>query len=237
MNPKVPAAKGFTGECNFIRISNEICVVDETNPTQGNLQSEPTSATGTDSFNRSTNWTAAPAVGDNDVQRTLTGLSLGNLATNPYPPNQDGSGTGGYMNSETSQSMDTGHSPSTTQSSSNRPTPNSSTDSEPRQNKPGQQSTRNGSFEISPTDTGSRGPVADTRAMSSFFQGQPDYTDISATGMTPDNGNGVFAMPETPGRGFDVPPGWEMSGQTTGLTPVGEGVFRQLMGLSPMDPM
>lgn len=76
--------------------------------------------------------------------------------------------------------------------------------------------------------------------MASFFRGDPDYSGINATGMSPDNGgssaNG-FTMPETPGTGFEVPPGWEMSSGTTGLTPVGEGVFRQLMGLSPMDPM
>jgi len=73
--------------------------------------------------------------------------------------------------------------------------------------------------------------------MSSFFSGNPDYSSIPATGMTPDAN---FSMPETPGRDFAVPTGWEMSGQTTGLTPVGEGVFRHLMGLGPMgqmDPM
>ena len=57
--------------------------------------------------------------------------------------------------------------------------------------------------------------------------------------MTPDSN--AFSMPETPGRAFDVPSGWEMNnqmnGQTTGLTPVGEGVFRHLLGLGPMDPM
>lgn len=71
--------------------------------------------------------------------------------------------------------------------------------------------------------------------MSSFFANQPDYSGISSTGMTPDSN--AFVLPETPGRGFDVPAGWEMSQQSTGLTPVGEGVFRQLMGLGPMDPM
>jgi hypothetical protein len=70
--------------------------------------------------------------------------------------------------------------------------------------------------------------------MSSFFSTQPDYSSIPATGLTPDNN---FSMPETPGRSFDVPSGWEMSNQTTGLTPVGEGVFRTLMGLGSMDPM
>jgi hypothetical protein len=71
--------------------------------------------------------------------------------------------------------------------------------------------------------------------MSSFFSTQPDYSNIVPTGLTPDN---TFTMPETPDRSFDVPSGWEMNNQqTTGLTPVGEGVFRTLMGLGPMDPM
>lgn len=70
--------------------------------------------------------------------------------------------------------------------------------------------------------------------MSSFYGHPNDFNNIPATGMTPGND---FSMPETPGRGFDVPAGWEMGQQGTGLTPVGEGVFRQLMGLGPMDPM
>ena len=71
--------------------------------------------------------------------------------------------------------------------------------------------------------------------MGSFFQGTTDFSNIQSSGLTPDNT--TFSMAETPGRQFEVP-GWEMSNtQTTGLTPVGEGVFRQLMGLGPMDPM
>ncbi len=52
-----------------------------------------------------------------------------------------------------------------------------------------------------------------------------------SSGLTP---NTAFSMPETPGsREFNVSGGWEMSGQ--GLTPIGEGVFRELMGMGPMD--
>jgi len=69
--------------------------------------------------------------------------------------------------------------------------------------------------------------------MSSFFSTQPYYSSIPV-GLTPDN---TFSMPETSSRSFNVPSGWEMNNQTTGLTPVGEGVFRTLMGLGPMDPM
>jgi hypothetical protein len=159
---------------------------------------------------------------------------MGNMTTNPYLSERDSSGTGGYVNSEASASVDTGLSPDT-QSSSNRPTPNSGSSDSRSSLRPGQQSSGSGSYETSPAASASRLPATDGRAMSSFFATQPDYSNISSTGMTPDNN--AFVMPETPGRGFDVPPGWEMSQQTTGLTPVGEGVFRQLMGLSPMDPM
>lgn len=69
--------------------------------------------------------------------------------------------------------------------------------------------------------------------MDAFFATQPDYSSTNPPGLTPD----PFNMPETPGRDFPIPNGWEMSQQTTGLTPVGEGMFRQLMGLGPMDPM
>jgi hypothetical protein len=51
-------------------------------------------------------------------------------------------------------------------------------------------------------------------------------------GLASDN---PFNIPETPSR--DFPPGWEMTEQTTGLTPIGEGVFRHLYGLGPLDPM
>jgi hypothetical protein len=64
-------------------------------------------------------------------------------------------------------------------------------------------------------------------------EGTHDHRTIPTTGLTPDN---TFSMPATPGRDF-APPGWETNGQTTGFTPIGEGVFRQLYGLGPLDPM
>jgi hypothetical protein len=85
--------------------------------------------------------------------------------------------------------------------------------------------------------------------MAAFFTGQPDYTGISASGLTPEgsaslSGQAIqdgFAAPETPGRGFEVPNGWEMGNSNgmggSGMTPIGEGVFRHLMGLGSMDPM
>jgi len=172
-----------------------------------------------------------PAEHEQNVQQTLRGLALGTRPVSAYDIN-----SGGYVNSENSNNADTGLSPDTTQSGSNRPTPNSSTPSESR---PAMQAAQNNSggtsYETSPASSHqSRIPATDGRSLGSFFQTQPDYSGITATGLTPEN---AFSMPETPGRDFPVPQGWEMSQQTTGLTPVGEGVFRQLMGLGPMDPM
>lgn len=169
-----------------------------------------------------------------DVQRTLQGLAIGSISRNTYGLGESSSG---YVNSESSNANDSGLSPNTGNSGSDRPTPNSTTPSESRANiKPGQTS-GGASYETSPASShNARVPAAtDTPLMSAFYATQPDYSNVSSTGMTPDNN--AFTMPETPGREFQVPPGWEMSGQTTGLTPVGQGVFNQLMGLSPMDPM
>ena len=169
-----------------------------------------------------------------DVQRTLQGLAIGSLPRNTYGL---GDSSSGYVNSESSNANDTSLSPNTGNSGSDRPTPNSSTPSESRANlKPGQTS-GGASYETSPASShNARLPAAtDARSMSAFFAAQPDYSNVPSTGMTPDNN--AFTMPETPGREFQVPPGWEMSGNTTGLTPVGQGVFNQLLGLGPMDPM
>jgi hypothetical protein len=217
-------------------MADEVSLVDDPSPTRTNSQSEPASATrSTGMGNGGSDWTntAAPHQGS-DVHKTMQGLALGDINNNPFI--SEGSGTGtGYVNSEASASVDTGLSPDA-QSNSSRPTPNSSTGSDSRSNlQPGQSASGTTSYETSPAASGPRVPTTDGRLMGSFFANQPDYSSIPSSGMTPDNS--AFALPETPGRVFDVPPGWEMSQQTTGLTPVGEGVFRQLMGLGPMDPM
>lgn len=131
------------------------------------------------------------------------------------------SGSSAYMNSGSSNGGDTGLSPDTGHSGSNRPTPNSTSPSETRS---GQKSSTGSSYQTSPemlhgTQPPNKEAVRDRRGVS--------------TGLTPDN---TFSMPETPGRDF-APPGWETNGQTAGFTPIGEGVFRQLYGLGPLDPM
>lgn len=237
--------KLFRNECNFMR------PLDDESNLMGNPMDD-TPSVGTDGFHRDSaptssasdhpNWIPLPDRGTNDqgqdVQHTLRGLAIGEMPSSTYGP-----GRGGYVNSESSNN-DPGLSPNTGNSSSDRPTPNSTTPSESRATnlKPGQTSSGT-SYETSPASSHSHNavrapapPAPDSRSMSAFFSTQLDYSSVSATGMTPENSN-PFTMPETPGRDFQVPPGWEMSGQTTGLTPVGEGVFRQLMGLGPMDPM
>ena len=170
-----------------------------------------------------------------DVQRTLQGLAIG---TNSLPrPGYSGGdiNSSSYGNNEQSNSADAGLSPDTAQSGSNRPTPNSSTPSEPHAARRAGSNSTGTSYETSPASSHQTHLSPDDRMMSSFFPSQPDYSGIPSSGLTPDN---TFTMPETPGRDYSVPSGWEMNQQqNTGLTPVGEGVFRQLMGLGPMDPM
>jgi hypothetical protein len=170
-----------------------------------------------------------------EVQRNMQSLAIGSLPSQRVTDITNGSSN--YINSEGSNhGGDAGLSPDTAHSSSNRPTPNSTTPSESRTNlQPGATSSSGTSYETSPASShNAHLSSADGRSMSSFFNAQSDYTNIPTTGLT---SGAEFSMPETPGRGFDVPSGWEMSNQTNSLTPVGEGVLRQLMGLGPLDPM
>lgn len=119
------------------------------------------------------------------------------------------------------------------QTHSDRPTPNSSTPSDTRssiQASSGQAGQSGGSsFETSPASSHQN----DNRSAAAFFGHATDFSNVGGTGLTPNSTN--FTLPPTPGRGndFNVPNGWELSNQ--GLTPVGEGVFRELMGMGPMD--
>jgi hypothetical protein len=209
-------------------------------------ESEPASAGSAnarnDSFGDQPNWmpidSQLPTDQGQEVQRNLQGLAIGSMAsisitTGSYR-NSEMNNNSGYGNSESSATADSRLSPDTANSTSNRPTPNASTPSDTRPSLQPGQTSGGTSYETSPASSHQRLPTTDGRTLGSFFSTQPDYSNIPASGLTPDN---TFTMPETPGRSFDVPSGWEMSNQTTGLTPVGEGVFRQLMGLGPMDPM
>jgi len=165
-----------------------------------------------------------------DVRRNMQSLVLG--ATNYSTADMN---SAGYVNSENSNSADTGLSPDTTHSGSNRTTPNSSTPSEPRANlRPGHPHSGGPSYETSPALSHPR-ISADGGRTNGFSFGGQEYSTIPPTGMTPDHN--VFAM-DTPGRDYPAQ-GWDMTQQPSqGMTPVGEGVFRHLMGLGPsMDPM
>lgn len=116
------------------------------------------------------------------------------------------------------------------QSHSDRPTPNSSTSSDVRSNNHHSGQAGGSSFETSPASSHQN----DNRA-TSFFNHTSDFSNaVGGTGLTP-NSSSAFTLPPTPGRGneFTVPNGWELSNQ--GLTPIGEGVLRELMGMGPMD--
>jgi hypothetical protein len=209
-------------------------------------ESDPTSAEQAnprnDSFGDQPNWMPIDSQLSSDqgqnVQRNLQGLAIGDITTISITTtdylNREMNNGSGYGNSESNATADSGLSPDTANSASNRPTPSASTPSDTRPSLQPGQTSGGKSYETSPASSNQRLPATDGRALSSFFSTQPDYSNIPSTGLTPDN---TFTMPETHGRSFDVPSGWEMSNQTTGLTPVGEGVFRTLMGLGPMDPM
>jgi len=239
---------GFRNECSVFRHSEDVVApMEDTSPptaadapTDSRREPDPASRTpgsNNDAFKvfdgEQLNW--LPLTNnqtDNqgqEVHHTLQDLVLGPRST--YSGPGDPSSTG-YGNSGSSNGADAGLSPDTGHSSSNRPTPNSTTPSEPRPNlQAGQNSSGVTSYETSPASAHqARVPTTDGRAFGSFFSSQPDYSSIPATGLTPEN---TFSMPETPGRDISTP-SWEMGGQTSGLTPIGDGVFRHLYGLGPM---
>jgi hypothetical protein len=119
---------------------------------------------------------------------------------------------------------------------SDRPTPNSSTASslQPGTGQTGQHSGRS-SFEASPASTHLPRPQ-EARIASPFFRHTPDFTGVGGVSTGVASG-ATYNLSPTAGthtdmtRDFAVHNGWEMSGQ--GLTPVSEGVLRELMDLRP----
>lgn len=247
-----PNGPQFRNECNFMKVAEDdgssAFQTGQDNSANVRVDSElisgVTASASADPIRAfddiGTNWTPlpdhAPQHG-HDMQHSLQGLVIESL-----PPRNYRSGdmnSTGYVNSENSNSVDAGLSPDTAHSGSNRPTPSSTTPSEPRAHmQPRRKKSGGKSYETSPAPSHQQARVVgnDTRSMSTFFSAQPDYSSIPATGLAADNNE---YMPGSPGRSGDFPihNGWEMNQATTGLTPVGEGVFRQLMGLGPMDPM
>lgn len=149
------------------------------------------------------------------IEKTLRGFNMSTAyGHGGFPHNT----TTSYVNGENNKNGEAGLSPDT---SSNRPTPTSSTPSDSRSNLQARSAnSRPNSHETSPAAPhNTLLPNGDGRSIPSGFY---------STGMTPDAQQ--FGM-QTESQN------WEMNNQTSGLTPVGEGVFRQLMGLGPMDPM
>lgn len=134
---------------------------------------------------------------------------------------------------------------------SNRPTPNSSTASENRQNlTPGHMnggSAGPSSFETSPAVSHQNLNMGGTtqsevdRGVNAFF-GDPSSFGIPsgvATGLTPGQ---RFSMPDPPpgppgSAEFPVPSGWGEMPQQTNMTPVADGVLRSIMTMGAMDTM
>jgi hypothetical protein len=117
--------------------------------------------------------------------------------------------------------------------SSDRPTPNSSSASEHRNATSGRTS-----FEASPIGGGRHlGTQAEMDAATTAFFSDPNQFGMQHPGMGMTPGRS-FGMPDTPGNGYNITEGWGvMPGQTTGMTPVAEGVLRHLMDMPPMDAM
>jgi hypothetical protein len=153
----------------------------------------------------------------------MAGMLAPQSSTSPYEMRSYGHSESGTVDMDLSDNLH-----------SDRPTPNSSTPSDTRSsNQAGSAAVgRNGSssFETSPASSHQDGRSANTN---NYFNPTTDYSNSgSGTGMTPGS---TGYLPSTPGtrNDFSVPNGWELSNQ--GLTPVGEGVFRELMGMGPMD--
>jgi len=187
-----------------------------------------------------TNWTPLPEhppQHSHNVQHSLQGLVIESLPPGHYHSGDMNSTS--YVNSENSNSVEAGFSPDTAHSGSNRPTPSSTTPSEPRtQMQPGRTKSGGRSYETSPAPAHQQPRVVgnDTRSRNIIYTTQPGYSSIPATGLAADHNEYI---PGTPGQsgGFPIQNGWEMNQPTTGLTPVGEGLFRQFMELGPMDHM
>src|SRR3954447_9928887 len=156
---------GFRNDCNFMRVSEEVLPVDGASPAGVRRDSDPTAAvvsTGTSSDalrafdNDQPDWTVMgdhqPGGNGHDVQRMVQGLAIGTNALRRTFGSGDVNSTG-YVNSENSNSADTGLSPDTAHSGSNRHTPNSTTPSDPHSNRQTRSGSGRTSYETSPASS------------------------------------------------------------------------------------
>ncbi|KAI6713424.1 fungal specific transcription factor domain-containing protein [Diplocarpon mali] len=239
--------RNFQGECNYMRIMNENGnAMDDTSATgasNSKIDFRRESAGGSnhqrDGFGEA-NWIPlpdhSPTDTTNEVRQNPKALAIGGNRQSAVHGSGD-LNSSGYGHSESSNAAETRLSLGTTRSSSNRPTPNVSTPSDSRPNlQPGHSGSGSASYETSPAANLPKHLLgSDSSILQAFFADQPEYSSIPRTGLTPSS---AMSMPETPECAFDVAAEWEVSNQpTTGLTPVGDGVFRQLLGLGPLDNM
>lgn len=139
------------------------------------------------------------------------GVSIGQNRDPNSNPNSNGNAS---ATAETSKSPNT-------YNTSDHSTPNSSTSG-----------SRSSALPYAQNSTNSSPAPNSNRSMDAFFSTNPSYANTPVgTSMTPN----TFSMPETQGRTHTMS-GWRgpqpMTG--TGLTPVGEGLFRHMMGLGPV---
>jgi len=220
MNLKGTGPDGRIDQCNFLKI------VDDVDSPSGAPAVDPDWLGGS---NISPSMPTPESVHPVGMQGILHGLGQGQTGDSFDHPRNIHTHMGGYGTSESSNiDLDL----SSEQNHSDRPTPNSSTNSslQPGQRLQGQTHSGRSSFDASPVSS-HQAHSDPNRATNAFFSHAPDFSSVGGTGMTPGSS---ISMPDTPGaRDFTVPSGWEISGQ--GLTPVGEGLFQQLMGMGPMD--
>ncbi|KAK7924173.1 hypothetical protein PG985_006227 [Apiospora marii] len=222
-DPSFPGAKGDSGGS-----SCQIGVVDP----EG--QNAATSGRTNDAYDMSP-WDSMPSRGPGSGRRnnediTLPGMSLHAGYTMGGSPLK----TNGFAGSQNTSSHEMSASPHT-DSLSSRPTPNSSGASE-QPNSSSAHVTGSGrtSFDASPRDRMGTQSEMDAAA-TAFFSASSGFDLTGAEpGMTPGRG---FIIPEMTGNDFTMPNGWDQAQDPPEMTPVAEGVLRNLMNMPPMDAM
>ncbi|KAK8019894.1 hypothetical protein PG990_005032 [Apiospora arundinis] len=188
-------------------------------------------STGYDAFPWESMTTQEPSSGRrNNEDVTLPGMSLHNT----YTVGGSSSKTNGFVESRDASSHELSVSPHP-DSLSSRPTPNSSGTSE-QPNCSSAHVTGSGrtSYEASP-----EGPMVTQSeidaAATAFFSSSSGFELSGAeSGMTPGRG---FIIPEMTGNDFTMPNNWNQPQDQPEMTPVAEGVLRNLMNMPPMDAM
>ncbi|KAK8126029.1 fungal-specific transcription factor domain-containing protein [Apiospora kogelbergensis] len=181
-------------------------------------------------------WDSMPAGEPSSGRRSnednaLPGMSLHNAFT----AGGNSLKTNGFVESQGTSSHELSVSPHP-DSLSSRPTPNSSGTSDQPNCSSAQVTVGSGrtSFEASP-----EGPITTQSEMdaaaTTFFTASSEFGLSGAgPGMTPGRG---FIIPEMTGNDFTMPSSWDQAQDQPEMTPIAEGVLRNLMNMPPMDAM